>query len=497
MRKLYLTKSPTGQPILRPTEDLVAASQSFFVNSGSNKGLRTLDYVPFVSADDLSARGFDYSKIFERSAFINFTPPANLQLYDEPLDPWTAYPWVDGTLDVNDTWLNANATLLTSGRWAGWWRVTGISRRNMTALQQAVKINTSRRVLFQQSQFMGQWAQGGGLGTFGGTYPDSRVWLEDCSVYGPGLHMANGQSAGGIAMQNFLLFGLSNSNLIGSKGAQCSSIRAGVEATDGFYVLYNRMKNIDGRIRDTSSPTGYSQSNTKDVGWRRTQAVQLAGQGTAPAGSINVRVAWNHISGEPDQQYIDDTINLSSLYGSAANPLIVEDNLVDGAYSHLRNVAYSGGGILLGDGNGERQIARRNIVLETSNYGQAISAGNYMTIEDGMILGTGLYPDGTRIDPVDPDSGAYIRAYGMAAADILPATRVIQRMLIRWGRPLSTDLARRVDFNANPSLGTFLDNIVTPAGIVTQADLQAARDFFFAKALTAGVTIGRRTTSPA
>lgn len=464
----------------------------------------------FTASDNgtvvITARAYDNAGNFkDQTKTLTVTISTLPALYTEPADAWTAYPWVDGTLDVTNAWLDANATQISSGLYAGWWKVTGLSRRNLITGQRAVRVNTTRKVLFSQCQFMGVRGGGTGVDTVGSDTWGTRVRFEDCSIYGPLLHMANGQSAGGLAFHYSRRFEVEYCNFISSKGINLTNILASGESGDGIRISKSRMKNIDGRIRDTAGAGGFSISNTINVGWARTQAVQINKfEGSQAAGSNTVYLGWLHISGEPGQQYIDDTINLNGLFMTANNPAIVENVLIDGAYSHLynQNVEYSGGGVMFGDGNGAYQLGRKIVTIQTSNYGQAVAAGNYMTFEDGIVVGRGYLDNGTILnsfdsgdtilDPKDPDGGAYMRHYGMDLADVLPATRVFRRMKALWGRPILTDPARRWDYSVDTGRGTITEPVATHAGAVTKADEDEARNTFFGWATAAEVQFGRR-----
>lgn len=464
----------------------------------------------FTAADNgtvsLRVRAYDNAwNLKDQLLTLTVAIPTGPALYTEPADPWTAYPWVDGTLTVNSAWLDANATQISTGLYAGWWRVTGLSRRNMTTGQRAVYVNTTRKVLFSQCQFMGVRGPGTGMDTVGSDAWGTRVRFEDCTIYGPLLHMASGQSAGGLAFHYSRRFEVEYCNFVSSKGVNLTNILASGESGDGIRIQKSRMVNIDGRIRDTAGPGGFSASNAKDVGWARTQAVQINRfEGGQAAGSNTVYLGWLHISATPGNQYIDDTINLYSLFMTANNPAIVEYVLVDGAYSHLynQNVPFSGGGILAGDGNGAHQLIRKCVTIQTSNYGQSVSAGNYMTIEDGHVVGRGYLDDGTLLgefdpadtilDSKDPDAGGYLRHYGMDLADVLPETRVLRRMKIMHGRPTLNDPARRWDYSVEAGRGTITAPVATRAGQVYKADEDEARNTWLGWKQAAGVVIGRR-----
>ena len=100
--------------------------------------------------------------------------------------------------------------------------------------------------------------------------------------------------------------------------------------------------------------------------------IQLANMQNLPS----VDVAWNETDNSPNQSAVGDNINIFNSSGTASSPINVHDNYVNGAYPNPADQGgYTGGGIILGDGGGNYQIAENNIVIRTTNYGVAIAGG--------------------------------------------------------------------------------------------------------------------------
>lgn len=81
----------------------------------------------------------------------------------------------------------------------------------------------------------------------------------------------------------------------------------------------------------------------------------------------------------------EDLINLYSSEGTAANPIIIEYNALEG--SAWRST--SGAGILLGDAGGEWQIARYNTLLTPGSAGIAIASGTNISVIGNTLYGEG------------------------------------------------------------------------------------------------------------
>lgn len=190
-----------------------------------------------------------------------------------------------------------------------------------------------------------------------------------------------------------------------------------MDATGGIYLLdyagnrtkeksvriaANRAKNIDGRKSDGNG--GYQNSA------ELVQFVQFDKVRHLPG----VEIAWNEVINEPEKSAVEDNISIYLSSGTPDSPIRIHDNFVRGAYPlNPRTDQYSGGGIMLGDGVGHVTAedpsfvqAYDNVVLDTVNYGIAISAGHDNSFYHNRILSAGVTPDGARI--AAQNVGAYI-----------------------------------------------------------------------------------------
>jgi hypothetical protein len=109
---------------------------------------------------------------------------------------------------------------------------------------------------------------------------------------------------------------------------------------------------------------------------------------------------------------VEDNISIFESGGSAGSHLEIHDNFIDGGYpADPTDSDYSGGGIMLGDGDASIEPdgyvdADNNQVLNTTNYGIAIAADSNDTILGNRVISTGTLPDGTPL-PAD-NVGIYI-----------------------------------------------------------------------------------------
>jgi hypothetical protein len=162
-------------------------------------------------------------------------------------------------------------------------------------------------------------------------------------------------------------------------------------------IIGNRASNIDGRTSNGSGEPGADGYYGEDQVTSK-QFVQLDKVQDVPG----IEIAWNEIRNRPGESRVEDNISVYLSGGTPDDPIDIHDNLVDGAYP-IDPAAddFSGGGIMLGDGiDGpppSNATASDNVVLNTANYGIAVSAGNNMTFSGNRVLSTGRLPDGTPI----------------------------------------------------------------------------------------------------
>jgi hypothetical protein len=117
---------------------------------------------------------------------------------------------------------------------------------------------------------------------------------------------------------------------------------------------------------------------------------------------------------DPADSRVEDVINIYLSSGTKQSPIRIHDNFIRGAYpADPRARKYSGGGIMLSDGQAESSHdassyieAFNNQVIDTTNYGIAISAGHDCVMYNNRIVSTGLLPDGTPLPA--QNVGAYI-----------------------------------------------------------------------------------------
>ena len=250
------------------------------------------------------------------------------------------------------------------------------------------------------------------------------VTIEDCDLKGDGPFIVAGDHAqlklvrvrlhGRLPTRNGETVGrfLTASNPDSLEVADCDLNRTGGIYVSGFGAAQtarptisihdNRVHNVDGRIRDGA---GGFRSHPHLVQFVQLDKVRHVGQ---------IEFAWNQVINDPGDSAVEDVISIFKSSGLRESPIRIHNNYIRGAYP-IDPAApnYSGGGIMLGDGaeanpdDGPAYVeAFNNQVLDTTNYGIAISAGHHCTFHDNRIISSGLLQG--RISPASQNVGAYI-----------------------------------------------------------------------------------------
>lgn len=224
---------------------------------------------------------------------------------------------------------------------------------------------------------------------------------------------------------------IENNSLYGTSGMYVNLFVGTPSAGHTIKILRNRIRNVDGRYVDHVG---------KVTGKRYyVQAVQFNRLVRVP----NIEIAWNEVINEPGESAVEDNISVYESSGTAASPIRIHNNYIFGAYAAdpLKAQNYSGGGILLGDGDKESMDTAggyvevyNNQVINTSNHGVAIAGGHHHRVFGNRVLSSGLLPNGV----VDPNAnvGVYVwnikTRTGKVAATFV--NNSVQKNIVGWKR---------------------------------------------------------------
>ena len=192
------------------------------------------------------------------------------------------------------------------------------------------------------------------------------------------------------------------------------------QGTGTVVIDHNNSLNIDGRI--SNGHGGWMTGNVEGTDFNIATFVQLSNVHGVPG----IVIAWNQVINQPGNSRVEDNISIYQSSGTAASPILIHDNCIDGAYNLEPGNSssawyFDGGGIMLGDGGTNDPSlatayvkAYNNVIISTTNYGIAISAGHDETIYNNTIISSGLLSDGSRI--ADQNVGVPIwNAYGTSS----------------------------------------------------------------------------------
>lgn len=241
-----------------------------------------------------------------------------------------------------------------------------------------ITIDTAEPVIIEEMTLRGE-------GTLiASHYRRANVIIRNVRGYGP----EGGRAGRFVSLEGFVNARIENCHLERTRGIYLLDYAGDRSERQTVRILRNRARNIDGRRGD----------GKVDL----VQFAQLDKVRHLPG----IEIAWNEVINEPGQSAVEDVISIYLSSGTAESPLKIHDNFIRGAYPlNPQTGSYSGGGIMLGDGVAKDGAAGdpafvhafENQVLDTTNYGIAISAGHDCHAYRNRVVSAGVLPEGKRI----------------------------------------------------------------------------------------------------
>jgi hypothetical protein len=315
-------------------------------------------------------------------------------------------------------------------------------------------------------------------------YQHAKVTIRNVRAVGVRPEVA-GRAVGRFAhLEGFDHVVIENCSLETTAGIYLLDYAGDRSASNTVRVVANRARNIDGRKSDGKG--GYQPGG--EGASELVQFVQL----DKVRGVSGAEIAWNEVINEPGKSRVEDVVSVYLSSGTNSSPIKIYGNFIRGAYAaDPAKEPFSGGGIMLGDGVAKESPdgdpgfvhAFDNVVLDTTNYGIAISAGHDCQIYRNRILSAGVLPDGRRI--AGQNVGAYVwdsyksgerRFYNNSGSDNLIGWYNDKPARNDWWRPHAT----KWENNAN------WPEPITPA--MYESEYERWR----AKVKSAGITVGPR-----
>ncbi|WP_157578849.1 glycosyl hydrolase [Pontibacter roseus] len=148
-------------------------------------------------------------------------------------------------------------------------------------------------------------------------------------------------------------------------------------------IRYNKARNIDGRIFGGQATAQFVQFNFRNE---------------VP----HAEIAWNEIINEPDKSAVEDNINIYNSRGTAASPILVHNNYLQGAYPlPATSAQYTGGGILTDSPDPDSSNVTAHVriydnhLVGLGNYCIGIAGGNHVEVYNNRAIVSGMIDEQT------------------------------------------------------------------------------------------------------
>jgi hypothetical protein len=238
------------------------------------------------------------------------------------------------------------------------------------------------------------------------------VLITGCILDGPGIIIKN-NGTGSVEVSDNRAWGTSSN-------------------PQNFYVAagtgtYN---NLHDNVYSNTSGIYFNQTNgTTIVSVNANIGVNHNGSGAVHAVQFNggtfagSSITNNAFIDAPYASNVNDVINLYQAVGTSGSPITVSGNLILGAYPLDPALnGYSGGGIIVDGSSGDTALntsqyinVTGNVVLDTTNYGVAIAAGNNITDSGNTVVSSGVV--GGSLPVFAQNVGAYVwNEYGQSGS---------------------------------------------------------------------------------
>lgn len=173
--------------------------------------------------------------------------------------------------------------------------------------------------------------------------------------------------------------------LLGTAGVLLGgSYQGNGTAAETFRIRFNRARNIDGRILGGKDLVQFFQTNFR---------------GAIP----HAEVCWNEIVNEPGNSAVEDNINIYNTRGTAASPIRIHHNYIEGAYPiPATATAYTGGGIIMDSPNATAEQATAFVSVEDNhlvglgNYCIGVATANNINIRRNRCIVSSEYDNGQK-----------------------------------------------------------------------------------------------------
>lgn len=287
-----------------------------------------------------------------------------------------------------------------------------------------------------------------------------------------------------ISAEQVVSLNVHNNYMEGTTGIYTNVFEGNRAAGQTIKILRNVVKNIDGR--KSNGAGGYL--NEREL----VQFVQMAKLRDVPG----MEVAWNQVINEPGKSSLEENINMYQSSGTAGSRVKIHNNYIQGAYAIYPGTdsGYSGGGVMLGDGDtssmsvaGGHVDVYDNQIISTSNQGVGLAGGHNQSVYNNRVISSGRLADGTRI--LAQNVGIYVWDINNGTSKGTFFNNVVRDNQIGWTR-INTNGSTWLNNMWLPNCSSSCYNNTTWSGAVTVDTERAEFTYWQNKLASAGVKVG-------
>lgn len=302
--------------------------------------------------------------------------------------------------------------------------------------------------------------------------------------YGVNPNISGAVTGRFVSSEDTVNLRLENNYLEGTAGIYVRAFKGDATKGHTIKVLRNKVKNIDGRRSNGAG--GYQNARSY------VQFVQFNDVKNVP----NVEIAWNEVINEPYKSSLEENINMYGSSGTSASRIKIHNNFIKGAYAIYPDTdsVYSGGGILLGDGDITSMAVAPgyvdvydNTIISTSNQGIGIAGGHNHNVYNNRVLSSGLLPDGKKV--VAQNVGIYVWDNNKAIGYGTWFNNTVHDNLIGWMRVRSDNTTYFNNTWFNPCTSLCFNNS-SWGSTVTLGTEQDEYNRWVSKTQSSGVKVG-------
>ncbi len=221
-------------------------------------------------------------------------------------------------------------------------------------------------------------SSGEGIKMYGGT----KVTVRRTNMYG---QLPTGNNQWGRAINNYHpQYFIFENNYVEHTGGLL--VDHSDENTKYLTIRYNLIRNTD-RRRVDGSPA------------------ELRASILINSAAIGGEIAWNQFENKMDSSYVEDIINGGNVVATAANPLLIHDNFLFGAYPSPSTIVGSSQSGITIEGHPSVTTAEtvsqfiritNNQIISVCNGGLNLNAGHDISTGGNTIISSGMYPNGVQ-----------------------------------------------------------------------------------------------------